>query len=430
MSTNIKVSFVLPVYNVAVFLPQCLDSLCGQTLEEIEIICVDDGSSDDSLDILNQYGEKDARFVVLENTIPCAGAGEARNLGLSQARGEYVLVVDSDDYFHPTLAEKTYEKAVATGADLVLFDVVKFDTHTGEQTATHQFLNRELYKALGREPVFAPEEVADYLFLLFDGVVWNKLIRRSLIEKHGCRFFPVHVVDDMNFTFSVAVFAQKIAVVEEVLLYYRVGNGSSQMSNLHRDPLTPVKVLSRLYSFLQEQQLFSIYEKTYVERGIGLCMFYFDGLSGQDCFFDLYQALHTQAEKDLGWTGSSLSLLDGDIKKQWIEDVYQLSAEAFLEKQKNRSNLLSGKNYGIYGFGVRTALVYENIVKAGGLVSCIVDSSVQKQGQMFQSYEIQSPQNLPMEALDYVVITTANYFEEMKQTLLALGFSSQQIIFM
>ncbi len=428
MSPTVNVSFVLPVYNMEKFLVQCLDSLCQQTLKQIEIICVDDGSSDGSMDILRSYQEKDPRIRVFQQKAESFCAALPRNFGLSQARGEYVLVMDSDDYVHPELAEKNYLKAMETGADVVLSDAITFDTHTGEQKGTNQFLNQDLLPSSSM--VFDPTEAADRLFLLLDGVAWNKLIRRSLIERNQLGFFPVHVVDDMNFTFSVGVLAEKIAVVPEVLLYYRVGNSSSQMANLHRDPLTPVKVLSRLYQFLTEKHLLTTYETTYLERGIGLCMFYFDGLWEDTGFFDLYSALQQQGEEKLGFSLNSLDLLENTMKKQWLVDVYTLTAEEFRTKQKEQNKVLSGKLYGIYGFGVRTSLVYDKIVCEGGIISVMADSSKEKQGQNFHSHFIVSPQALNPETLDYVVITTANYFEAMKATLIQLGFSPENIIFM
>ena len=99
-----KVSVIIPVYNVEKYLGPCLDSILGQTLNNIEVICVDDGSTDRSLDILREYEKRDARVKVL--TQPNTNAGAARNKGIQQARGEYLSFLDSDDHFDPTMLEK------------------------------------------------------------------------------------------------------------------------------------------------------------------------------------------------------------------------------------------------------------------------------------------------------------------------------------
>lgn len=104
-----KVSVVIPVYNVADYLSECLNSILNQTLEDIEVICVDDGSTDGSLDILRHYEEHDMRLQVLTQKHMTAGA--ARNTGLDRARGEYVIFLDADDFFAPDMLEKTYARA-------------------------------------------------------------------------------------------------------------------------------------------------------------------------------------------------------------------------------------------------------------------------------------------------------------------------------
>ena len=102
---KIKISVIIPVYNVEKYLRECLESILNQTFQDFEIICVDDGSTDRSLDILQEYKRKDDRFVILQQRH--AGAGAARNHGLKLAEGKYIQFLDSDDYFEPTLLEPT-----------------------------------------------------------------------------------------------------------------------------------------------------------------------------------------------------------------------------------------------------------------------------------------------------------------------------------
>ena len=112
-----KVSVILPVYNVSDYLRQCMDSIVGQTLKDIEIICVDDGSTDDSLAILKEYEAKDQRVKVIQQAN--AGAGAARNKGLEIATGEYLSFLDSDDFVDVNMYEQLYLKAKAKDIDVV-----------------------------------------------------------------------------------------------------------------------------------------------------------------------------------------------------------------------------------------------------------------------------------------------------------------------
>ena len=115
-----KVSIIVPVYKVEKYLRRCLDSILSQTFDDFEVICVNDGSPDNSIDILNEYASRDNRFCVVEQENQ--GLSMARNNGKKLARGEYIYFLDSDDYIHPQLLEVSYYLAQKYDADLVNFE--------------------------------------------------------------------------------------------------------------------------------------------------------------------------------------------------------------------------------------------------------------------------------------------------------------------
>ena len=121
-----KVSVIIPVYNVEPYLKQCMDSVVGQTLKDIEIICVDDGSTDGSLDILKEYATEDSRIQIIEQKN--AGAGAARNNGMRHATGKYLSFLDSDDFFEPRMLEKAYDLAEKDQADFVAYKSDQYHT--------------------------------------------------------------------------------------------------------------------------------------------------------------------------------------------------------------------------------------------------------------------------------------------------------------
>ena len=124
-----KVSIIVPVYNAQKYLSQCLDSLLNQTLKETEIICVDDGSADDSVDIINQYSSKDRRVKLIRQKNSYAGV--ARNNGLKQAAGEYVVFVDADDFFERDMLRSMYAQAKKDNAEICLCSGRIFNEATG-----------------------------------------------------------------------------------------------------------------------------------------------------------------------------------------------------------------------------------------------------------------------------------------------------------
>lgn len=125
-----KISVIIPVYNVENYLRECLDSIINQTFKDIEIICVDDCSTDNSLDILNEYAQKDNRIKVFEQK-ENSGQGAARNFGISIAQGEYITFVDPDDYIESTMYEKMYNQAKTLNSEIVMCDVQKFFETSG-----------------------------------------------------------------------------------------------------------------------------------------------------------------------------------------------------------------------------------------------------------------------------------------------------------
>lgn len=129
MGQTVKVSVIIPVYNSEIYLKECLDSVVNQTLQNIEIICIDDGSTDASMDILHEYARKDERFKILEQKH--LGGGAARNLGLKEAAGEYFSFLDSDDYFELDMLEKIYLRCSEKKADIGVFGVMCYHQATG-----------------------------------------------------------------------------------------------------------------------------------------------------------------------------------------------------------------------------------------------------------------------------------------------------------
>ncbi len=172
-------SVIIPVYNIERHLRQCLDSVTGQTLTELEIICVDDGSTDGSPEILADYAQRDGRFQII--TQPNTGPGVARNTGMDRATGEYLIFLDSDDWFEPDFLERMVAKAKETGADVTICRTVEFDTDTGAELPSEWML-KERY--LPKE-TFAPEEMAEHIFQFTYGWPWDKLYRAEMVRQAG-----------------------------------------------------------------------------------------------------------------------------------------------------------------------------------------------------------------------------------------------------
>ncbi len=186
-----KVSIIVPVYNVASLLPRCLESLSAQTLREIELICVDDGSQDDSLAVLREYALHEPRMQVLTQTNKRQGG--ARNTGFDRAQGEYILYIDADDWIDPDYCERLYEAATRCAADVAICSIRK------ERGATSKWVIR-----------FEEERIIEGLQEKFrvaqcppDFHPVNKLMRREALLSVGLRFREYAQYEDVEYVMQV-----------------------------------------------------------------------------------------------------------------------------------------------------------------------------------------------------------------------------------
>ena len=210
-----KVSVVVPTYNVEKYLAECMDSLLGQTLQDMEFVCVNDGSTDSSLEILKQYAAKDDRVKILDG--PNGGYGKAMNRGLDACTGEYVGILEPDDYVKEDMYEKLYRTAKEKNLDIIKADFYRFVT--GEDGKREFRYNRltSVDSLYGR--VIDPKDELDMFKALMN--TWSGIYRRSFLEEHHIRHneTPGASFQDNGFWFQTFCFAKRIYFVDRP--YYR-----------------------------------------------------------------------------------------------------------------------------------------------------------------------------------------------------------------
>lgn len=211
-----KVSVIIPVYNVEPYLEECLNSVIRQTFPDMEILCIDDASTDHSGKLLRAYAKKDNRIRVLCNETN-GGLARARNRGLGEASGEYVLFVDSDDYIEETLLEKVLEKA--PGCDVVCFDYRRMDRMLGWRDSHTYSLADGGYSGMG----YLAEAVENGS-LIYSAC--TKLYRRDFLERNQIRFPDGRLYEDVLFCFRCLTRAERVRSFQEKLYIYRVRQNS------------------------------------------------------------------------------------------------------------------------------------------------------------------------------------------------------------
>lgn len=225
MGRNVKVSIVVPVYNVEKYLKQCLDSVRKQTLKDIEIICVDDGSTDISLAILRECAAVDPRIKIISK--PNSGYGNSMNRGMDAATGEFIGIVESDDYVDKHMFSDLYNIAKKTGAEVVKSDYYEFST---ENKKSLQYINTVHNPAFYNRIVNGEE--SDEIFH-FRMNTWTGIYRTSFLRKNCIRHneTPGASYQDNGFWFQTLSLAKSIYFVDKAYYYYRQDNPNSSINN-------------------------------------------------------------------------------------------------------------------------------------------------------------------------------------------------------
>lgn len=234
-----KVSFIIPVYNVQQYLPRCLDSILGQTVEDWEAVCVNDGSTDGSGSILREWAARDSRIVVVDK--PNGGLSDARNAGVAIARGEYIVFVDSDDYIHPQTLEIALSVQRRSNADMVSWykdtkyrntqivrDILHLDSVNFKPAAYRTRYDADAVEYDLTDDVFSvATEIThqkDILRPIKHCYVWRHLIRREILE--GIDFVKGIAFEDFPWWSSVMLKSPKIAYTSLPLYFYCYNKGS------------------------------------------------------------------------------------------------------------------------------------------------------------------------------------------------------------
>lgn len=258
-----RVSVIIPVYNAEKYLKQCLDSICNQTLENIEIICVDDGSLDSSLAILEEYKSKDNRVKVLSQKNQ--GAGAARNYGLRVATGEYLSFLDADDFFEPDMLELSCNELDQYQADFVVFDSDQYHMDSKKYVHNPWVLR---FNDIPPYMPFTHRELTNNVFKTFVGWAWDKVYRHDFVKNHNLWFQEQRTSNDLLFVFSALVLAKKIVVLDKILAHQRRGSGESLSVTREKSWHCFYDALIALRTRLQEENIFWELEQDFINYAL------------------------------------------------------------------------------------------------------------------------------------------------------------------
>ena len=275
---NPLVSIIVPVYNTEDYLDQCLETILAQTYRDIEVICVDDGSTDGSPDILRRHAEADERLTVLAQANRFAGA--ARNRGIEQATGEFLLFLDADDYFDERMVERMVANAQANGSDIVICHSSYYNQRNGVTSEIPDALLAGLIPdgCADGSGTFSGRDVADRLFQLCLGWPWDKLFRRSFVEAAGLRFQSQRSSNDALFVYLALALAERISIEPERLPFHRIHNERSTSNTRTVSCECACHAMQAIRDALVERGCYGEFERSFVNWEVEFSLWNFDSL--------------------------------------------------------------------------------------------------------------------------------------------------------
>ena len=295
-NTDIKISVVMPIYNAGKYLNRAIRDVLNQTLTDIELICVDDGSTDNSTAIINSFVKKDGRVSSIRQSN--AGPSVARNKGFVLAQGKYVIFLDADDMYEPTLLESLYNIAEADNLDVA---VARFDIYNDSAKAYVQQADEPHASIFAPGKITSKNEYPDFIFASTTGYVWNKLIRTSFLRDKKIAFDnDLYVFEDVHFVCSVMALAERVERIEDILIHHRVYSEQSR-ATLFRKYYGQVPVVyKKIRDFLKRQGMYIPLKKGFFNFSTDRCYKIYNILwaDGKE---RLWNMLHDQYIVELEW---------------------------------------------------------------------------------------------------------------------------------
>lgn len=438
---NIKVSVVMAACNAEKYIREALGSVVNQTLRDIEILLINDLSTDGTLAIMEEFAARDSRIRILQHMKKTEDAAAARNMGVEAAQGDYLSILDADDWFAPDMLEKAYRTATETDADEVIFDAWRFCEDIGKWMpgiARREFIPKPLQT--GKVSVFSPQSCGKNLFMMKTGAAWNSLYRTRFIKENGIRFLSgYHMQDDVAFSMLSHALATRIAFLPECLMQYRIHpEGQWITSYKGRFPEFSYAISQTLKKELTRR---GIYQK-YWQPLMNLAMQTANVELNLAISYDVFVSMH-DGVRDVLTSMNADKLLPSQFSRPemvaWRDILMHGTAldlidEWYLPRKlgKEAQNLLTGFPWGsrvaIYGAGDRGKQAFQWLFCFQWCqITNWVDQNFNRLG-----FPVRDPESLRAGGFDCVLVAIERKetYQAIRKYLMNMGISEGQIIWM
>ena len=326
---NVKISVVMPIYNAADYLRPAIDSVLNQTFGEIELICVDDGSTDGTLAILKEFQQADERVrIVTENN---AGPSVARNKGLSRARGKYVIFLDADDFYELSLLETLYNQAEGFNLDIT---ICKFDIYNNRKSKFEDNIRSDHGDIFDESEVVSKSDYPDVILSCTTGYVWNKLFRREFLAEKELTFDPtLRVFEDTYFVVTALSLADKVGKCHERLIHHRVYSNQPR-NKLFRKYYKQVPVVyTKIKEFLRAHGMYTPLSQSFLNLSASRCYKIYNvlWLDGKETFYNM---LHEQYAEELGWMQAEPEYFESSEVCDFVANVLVYNYKQYAKRER------------------------------------------------------------------------------------------------
>lgn len=390
---EVKISIIIPFYNVEKYLRECLDSILNQTFQDFEIICVDDGSTDKSLEILQEYKRKDDRFVILQQRH--SGAGAARNYGIKSAKGKYVQFLDSDDWFEPEMLEELYSRAEKFNTDIVVCSSRKFDEEgnlleSGKQNASFDT------DITPQEQPFSGLDFKENIFCINNTAPWNKLYLKQFLLDNNIKFQNLTSCNDVAFSLESLACAKRIVAFNKEYINRRYGRSGSITEKRANSADNIVRAYLEVKRFLKARELYDIYEKTLINV-------IKKGINGEIslCNDEQYKKFVTGLKQLMS---EDWQIFASILKKDYITPEYL-------------NQFIGDKKVLLWGTSLFIQEVLKNEKSPNPNILGFIDKNCTKWGKMCGKYEIYPPKAINELKPDGVLMTVLSEHETVYESL-------------
>lgn len=298
---NPKVSVILPVYNVGKYLRQSLDSLINQTLKEIEIICVDDGSTDDSGDILEEYKLKDSRIKIIHKENK--GTGAARNDGLRLAKGECIGFVDPDDWVKPEMYERLYNLIKEKNLDIAMCMPDGFDEKNQKNTPFPYFVDSN-FDIIPDDKIFNWRDLSPFKYPM---CVWNKLYTKELFDKNNIDFAQGLDFEDHKVIFGALLTAERIFFIREKLYVYRFNREGSVLTDNNKRLIDHIEIFNIVEEIMKKTNTANILRDDFLNYKVHNLLYYYGMIKNE--YKEEYYSQMVQSLKSTNFSQDEYAML-------------------------------------------------------------------------------------------------------------------------